>query len=261
MAAAAWQVDTMDGFLFKQCRFSDSNLIFCSAQQMYVIEIPPNSSRRLSFVCDSLPAVVSDFAMRDNALAAINGSFFDMQSGFPICYLRIDGREVGENTRALTDSINRKYYQYATVTLNDGHVGFVVPDSNRLWEGGLAVDNIMTAGPMLLLNGIMTAQRDDRTFVTNRHNRTALGTREDGTTILFVVDGRFNGLSEGLSLTELQYVMRWLGCRDAVNLDGGGSTTMYVKGFPDDGVVNHPSDNKEYDHDGQRPVSNAILVR
>jgi exopolysaccharide biosynthesis protein len=51
--------------------------------------------------------------------------------------------------------------------------------------------------------------------------------------------------------------MRWLGCTEAINLDGGGSSTMYIK---DNGVVNYPSDNNRHDHEGQRPVSNAILL-
>lgn len=51
--------------------------------------------------------------------------------------------------------------------------------------------------------------------------------------------------------------MRWLGCTEAINLDGGGSSTMYIKEF---GVVNYPSDNGLHDHEGERPVSNAILL-
>ena len=51
--------------------------------------------------------------------------------------------------------------------------------------------------------------------------------------------------------------MLWLGCTEAINLDGGGSSTMYIK---DEGVINFPSDNKQHDHEGERPVSNAILV-
>ncbi|MCR5821837.1 MAG: phosphodiester glycosidase family protein, partial [Bacteroidales bacterium] len=61
-----------------------------------------------------------------------------------------------------------------------------------------------------------------------------------------------------LTLPELELVMKWLGCREAINLDGGGSTTMYVREAG--GVVNYPSDNRRYDHEGQRPVANAIII-
>ncbi len=256
---AEWSIDTLEGFYLKRYHFGEGSL-FCSAQNLCLIEIPAKSHRRLAFSYDTLLTEVSALAGRNNAYAAINGTFFDMDLGNPICYLRIDGNSVGENTPGKNDSVNRKYYQYASIALRSGRPALVVPDSNRLWEEGLKDSNIMTSGPMLLIDGMPTPMRDDRTFVTNRHNRTALGMKADGTTILLVADGRFKHKAEGLSLTELQRVMRWLGCIDAINLDGGGSTTMYVHDKPHDGVVNYPSDNRTFDHEGQRPVSNAILV-
>lgn len=259
VAGAEWSIDTMEGFYLKRYHFGEGAL-FCSAQHLFVIEIPARSHRRLAFVSDTTLTEVSTLAERCGAYAAVNGSFFDMDEGNPVCYLRIDGRQVGENTPAKTDSVNRKYYQHATLALRDGRPRLAVPDSNRLWEDGLQDSNIMTAGPMLLRRGSLVPQRDDRTFVTNRHNRTALGLKPDGTTLLVVADGRFKHQAEGLSIPELELVMRWLGCTEAINLDGGGSSTMYVQGKPHGGVVNYPSDNHQHDHEGQRPVSNAILV-
>jgi exopolysaccharide biosynthesis protein len=63
-----------------------------------------------------------------------------------------------------------------------------------------------------------------------------------------------------MNLIELQQVMRWLGCVSALNLDGGGSSTMYIKGEPENGVVNYPSDNKKFDHAGEREVANTVLL-
>ena len=253
---AEWRVDSLDGFVYKTYHFGEGAL-FCSAQHLFVLEIPKDSPRRLAFIHDTTPTEVSTLAERSAAYAAINGSFFDMDLGNPVCYLRINGTQLGENTPGKNDSVNRKYYQYATLALRRGRPCLTVPDSNRLSEELMKEKNIMTAGPMLLREGEFVQQRDDRTFVTKRHNRTALGVRPDGTTILLVVDGRFKHCAEGLSLPELERVMRWLGCSDAINLDGGGSSTMYIK---DSGVVNYPSDNNRHDHDGQRPVSNAIIL-
>ncbi len=253
---AEWSVDSLDGFTLKRYHFGEGSL-FCSAQHLFVIEIPADSPRKLKFVHDTSLTAVSAFAQRNQAFAAINGSFFDMALGNPVCFLRIDGRQVGENTPQKSDSINRKYYQYATLALVDGRPRLTVPDSNRLCEEKMKEKDIMTAGPMLLSDGHLIAQRDDRTFVTSRHNRTTLGIRRDGTTVLLVADGRFKGQAEGLTLSELELVMRWLGCLNAINLDGGGSSTMYIK---DSGVVNYPSDNNRHDHEGERPVSNAILI-
>lgn len=256
VANAEWRVDSLDGFTLKRYHFGEGEL-FCSAQHLFVIEIPKDSPRRLAFAFDSVLTEVSTLAERRQAFAAVNGSFFDMTFGNPICYLRIDGTKLGENTPGRDDSVNRKYYQYATLALNSGRPALLVPDSNRLSEEQMQERNLMTAGPMLLREGAMVPQRDDRSFVTKRHNRTALGVRPDGTTLLVVADGRFKHKAEGLSLTELERVMSWLGCTEAINLDGGGSSTMYIK---DSGVVNYPSDNNRHDHEGQRPVSNAILL-
>lgn len=256
---AEWSVDTLEGFYLKRYQFGEGAL-FCSAQHLYILEIPARSHRRLVFAYDSVLTPVSSFAQRHNAYAAVNGSYFDMSHGNPVCYLRIDGVALGENTPSATDSIHRKYYQYATLLLNGGRPLLATPDSSRIWEESLPDSNVMTAGPMLLHNGQEVPQRDDRTFVTRRHNRTALGLRPDGTTLLLVADGRFKHKAEGLTLFELQRIMRWLGCNEAINLDGGGSSTMYVHDKPYEGIVNHPSDNHSHDHEGQRPVSNAILV-
>lgn len=256
---AEWSVDTLEGFYLKRYQFGEGAL-FCSAQHLCILEIPARSHRQLAFAHDTTLTALSILAQRHNAYAAVNGSFFDMEQGHPVCYLKIDGVVLGENTPAIDDSVRRKYYQYATLLLGHGRPRLAVPDSNRLWEESLADSNIMTAGPLLLRDGIEVPQREDRTFVTHRHNRTALGIRPDGTTLLVVADGRFKHQAEGLTLPELQRVLRWLGCTEAINLDGGGSTTMYVHNRPSDGIVNYPSDNRKHDHEGQRPVSNAILL-
>jgi len=88
-------------------------------------------------------------------------------------------------------------------------------------------------------------------FVAARHPRTMIGRDGAGDTWLVTVDGRQPGHSVGMTLPELIAFARKLGLVDALNLDGGGSTTMVVKGE----VVNRPSDPF-----GSRPVSDAIVV-
>ncbi len=89
-------------------------------------------------------------------------------------------------------------------------------------------------------------------FDTERHPRTVIGTSGDGRIWLITVDGRNKALSLGMSFAELQTLITRVGLIDALNLDGGGSTTMVVKGA----VVNHPSDPT-----GPRRVSDSIIVR
>jgi hypothetical protein len=88
-------------------------------------------------------------------------------------------------------------------------------------------------------------------FDIERHPRTVVGVGELGEIWLIVVDGRSPQLSAGMSFRELQRLAARLHLRHALNLDGGGSTAMVVRGA----VVNHPSDAT-----GPRPVSDALLV-
>jgi hypothetical protein len=84
-----------------------------------------------------------------------------------------------------------------------------------------------------------------------RHPRTAVGfSRDSSTLLLLTVDGRSEN-SGGMTLVELANVMRELGAWQAMNFDGGGSTTMVIDGK----VVNHPSDKE-----GERAVGDALLV-
>ena len=90
-----------------------------------------------------------------------------------------------------------------------------------------------------------------------RNPRTAVGIDSTGRRILLVtVDGRQPGYSAGMSLAELADLLRALGAREAINLDGGGSTTMVARS-PGGGfrVVNQPSDKE-----GERAVANALAV-
>ncbi|MGH7475404.1 MAG: phosphodiester glycosidase family protein [Longimicrobiales bacterium] len=108
--------------------------------------------------------------------------------------------------------------------------------------------------PELLRDGQRAAERDRvaPAFGALRHPRTALGIDRDRSAVLLVtVDGRQAPYSDGMTLGELTRLLLRLGADDALNLDGGGSTTMAIGGQ----VVNRPSD-----REGERAVGNAILV-
>ena len=127
------------------------------------------------------------------------------------------------------------------------------PGARNPWA---TAEDIVAAGPRLLTGGRVdiTTEREHMlpAFATDRHPRTAIGVLGDGRALLLVVDGRQPELSIGMSLEELARLLLEFGVVDAINLDGGGSTTMVVGRT----VVNHPSDPT-----GERPVSDAIVVR
>ena len=114
---------------------------------------------------------------------------------------------------------------------------------------------ILGAGPRLLAGGQPLGESESgfnvQTFYRARHPRTALGWRADGRFVLVTVDGRQPRKSVGMTIPELAALMGELGCVEAINLDGGGSTTMVIKNK----VINSPSDAT-----GERAVSDALLL-
>ncbi len=257
LVSAPWKCDTLHGMVLKTVHFTQNDY-FQSNQCLSVLEIPATSALILRLGYEPQRTKTSTMAARHHAVAAVNGSFFDMERHNPICHLRIDGQELGINTPG-KDTVNRKYYQYGTLVFNRDDVRILRTDSARLWERTLPDSNIMTAGPLLIYRGEDQPMRNDLAFVNKRHNRTAVGIKKDGTILLFVVDGRTKQ-SAGMTLDELTATLRWLGCHNALNLDGGGSTTLYIKDYPNNGIVNYPSDNGRFDHAGERAVSNILMV-
>lgn len=120
--------------------------------------------------------------------------------------------------------------------------------TNPDWDG---VKHIISGGPYLVKNGEvfvdMTAQRLQA--IGGRNPRSAIGYTKDNNFIFVAVDGR-EGSSIGMTLMELANFMQSIGCVGAINLDGGGSTVMYVNGR----VVNKPQQT------GGIPLSNAIIL-
>lgn len=111
-------------------------------------------------------------------------------------------------------------------------------------------------GPILLQKGEIKIDNKEEgigeAFVTDKHPRTAIGYSQDKNTIfLYTIDGRQPGLSIGADLYQVAEYLRQLGAYEAMNLDGGGSTTMWVRGE----LVNKPSDRT-----GERTVTNALLL-
>ncbi|MFI6648847.1 phosphodiester glycosidase family protein [Streptomyces sp. NPDC050529] len=127
-------------------------------------------------------------------------------------------------------------------------------------EVDLAGTSVLGAGPALVRAGRTwinaAANGVSPGAVRTRSPRTVAGIRADGTLLLVVFDGRHPGVSEGVSLTEAAGIMVSLGAVDAMNLDGGGSSTMVVR----DKVRNSPSDPGKTDDARQRKVSNALVV-
>lgn len=116
-------------------------------------------------------------------------------------------------------------------------------------DGATALDPVRDGWSPATLGGTARADFYWRWYV-RRNPRTAAGVLPDGRLVFAVVDGRQPGRSVGLSITETAALMHALGAEEALNLDGGGSSTVVTE----DGVVNTPSDPVE------RPVGDAVVL-
>jgi exopolysaccharide biosynthesis protein len=115
--------------------------------------------------------------------------------------------------------------------------------------------SVLGGGPQLIMGGQIAItnvpEKITPAFVNDGHPRTAIAKLESGKLLLITIDGRQPGESIGMSLPVLAELLLELGAVEAMNLDGGGSTTMVIHNK----VVNKPSDQT-----GERPVGDAILV-
>ena len=222
---------------------------------------PRKVSVEIAVANDRRPAreTVPAIAARRKALAAVNAGFFALANGAPAGLLKVRGRLIGGTTRArgavaFLERRGQTQLLFDRVIADRGRGTYAPSLGSTPSEWQRARDAVAGAG-LLMLNGRAVddwaEERITAGFDTTRHPRTMIG--DDGTSIwLVTVDGRQPWLSLGMSFQELQGLARRLGLRSALNLDGGGSTTMWVRGV----IVNNPSDAA-----GPRPVSDAIVVR
>ena len=191
----------------------------------------------------------SEVGAQEGAVAAINAGFF--ASGCAaLDLIKISGQVL---VYAHIDDNPRRGFG---VTADGAPIFGTIPawsDWPEAWHGITGHPNLVTDGEIDIWPWV------DSSFYTSRHPRTALGLREDGVVLLVTVDGR-TAAGKGMTEAELAQHMIWLGAAQAINLDGGGSTTMWLDGMSVNGIVSHPSDNELADHHGERWVSDGLLV-
>ncbi len=118
-------------------------------------------------------------------------------------------------------------------------------------EGLVTPSEVVSGYPVILRDGITTDPIDILKHLNDLHPRTAVGNNANATKlIILVVDGRSDE-SDGCTSKVLADIMRCVGCDDAINLDGGGSSELYIKNL---GICNVPSDGKE------RTVANGLYA-
>lgn len=237
------------GVTWKQGHFDN---LFNSVQEVNWVEIDlKKQGKHLHLAADAKTLKpTSQFALENNALVAINGGFFNMKDGGAVDYIKVDGQVVNPTAKK-SDRAN------AVLSIDKKRVTIQAASTDNVEES--PARDVMLSGPLLLQN-TNRSNLSKNPFNDNRHPRTAIGIAKKNKLILLVVDGR-NAQAQGMNLHELASLMKWIGAQDAMNLDGGGSSTLFVKGGSPNDIVNYPSDNKKFDHEGQRNVANIIYLK
>lgn len=206
---------------------------------------------------------VSVIASSTGACVAVNGGFFSMERtpAFHAGLLVVDGVIEAPATRSVVRNDIRYEtaraalgfksgsFEIAWATSRDGELqAWAKPPSHRpgapsTLEGAPApwpVEDAVGAGPVVVSNGQVDVMTNEEVFfgsaIPDTHPRTAAGVTADGELLLLLVDGR-QPLSRGVTLEELAALMVDIGAEKALNLDGGGSSSLVVNGR----LLNRPS--------------------
>ncbi|HET6721724.1 MAG TPA: phosphodiester glycosidase family protein [Chitinophagaceae bacterium] len=156
---------------------------------------------------------------------------------------------------AIKDSVIRhdlNYLDHQTSVITRPHKG-TLTSSLRKWKMETAVGG----GPVVLQAGETKITNNEElkfagTAINDKHPRTAMGYTKDNKLIILVVQGRFPGIAEGATLGQEAKMLKDLGCWEALNLDGGGSSCM---------LVNGKETIKPSDATGQRAVPAVFIIK
>jgi exopolysaccharide biosynthesis protein len=196
-------------------------------------------------------------ASEAEAIAAINGGFFNVKEGGSVTYIKINGMVVDSDTALKWRRVINM--NGSVITESDGRIHITRAMENSFYDSRKNYRDVLITGPVLLMNKEKVTL-PQTSLVINSHPRSCIGLINRNKIILLTLDGR-TSQAAGMTLMKLADLMLSLKCMDAVNLDGGGSTTMWINGKPWNGVVNMPCDNKIFDHEGERAVANIITVK
>lgn len=252
---ADWKITTTpEGLTHKQAQIKG---LFNSVQSINLIEIPRSAKMKVGIAGDEGMKRTSQQATEKGALAAINGTYYNMVTGNSVCFYKI-------NDQVLDTTTNGEFKSRVNGAIREVKGNIEIIDWNKEIEANYKKNKgtVLASGPIMVDNGrISDWSKCDKKFIETRHPRSAIFTKKNGTIVFLTVDGRSEGNAAGMSIPELAYLAKILGAEDAINLDGGGSTTLWLKGAPENGVLNYPSDNKLFDHKGERSVSNIFYVK
>lgn len=251
LATARWQTTPLGNGA--EARTAQVEL-FGAPQHLALVIYPERAFATRVVQVDGRGRIPSRIGQEAGAEAAINGSYFNMREVDPITFTLSDGKVVNRGTMHNSPLSNGVV---AARGRKDNRVEVFPCDSADYARIARRYRQALVAGPMLVHEGKELTYDTQDVIFTRRHPRSVVGTRSDGRVMLLVIDGRSEEHAAGTTVAETAYIARQLELTEALNLDGGGSSSLWTR---QEGVLNHPTDNRRYDHEGERSVPNGIVV-
>lgn len=264
-----WTVKEMDGD--KLVWYSFRGEKFGAQQSVNVLALDMKcKDYELDFVVLEKGDSLSSVALKHNAVAGVNATY-----EWDASFVKADGKVFSEMT--LPEGHERFWKHEGAVSYDGRKVKIGFGDKSSYMESKMP--DVFSSSPMLIDNydavgvtfvgdvsGLKLNElgyEDYRRHQGVRHPRTAVALTRSKKLLLITIDGR-SANSAGMSAKEVtEFLREYFNPRYALNMDGGGSTTLYVKdsGASLTDVVNYPTDNGRFDHYGQRRVASFILVK
>lgn len=272
-----WVCDTLRAGLVWH-NFTGTDSISREPQIVNVLELDLDQpDLRLSFEYYPDKAVLSEVARDTKAIAATNASF-----GAPHTFIRVDGDTWCDIE---IEATNRDWWKHEAAVLFDGvnNLSFLnfdgkPADAVKAYRNRTE-PNILSGTPILIDNYQLPqwyleqvkGYKAKTTTLGNRHPRTAIALTEDRHLLLVTVDGRWLGKATGMSCEELrQFLVKYFNPQYAMNMDGGGSSSMFVRdrGDEETGIVSYPCEKTGetgegfvFDHSHERKLPTFFVIK
>ena len=245
LASANWGWQSRDGVEYGKASFDD---LYGNPQTISIAKYSSESMYTMLYDKEYSTMGTDGLAAEAGATVAINGSYFNTSNLTSCTALWIDGIEIATTTEAEFARCN------GVLCFKDGSFVLETYSSatpvSKLAAWGSKYDAFVVGGPLIRRNGKSMDPYIGGEGFYGPHPRTMLGKCADGTVYMVVMEGRMDGAS-GFSLANMVSLAEDLGMTDAINLDGGGSSTLWVTGA---GVINRTSDGSV------RKVPNIVIA-
>jgi exopolysaccharide biosynthesis protein len=230
--------------------------MFNSVQSICVIKYPARKFRTEILAREGEKAdIPSRIGKEVGAAFVLNAGYFDMKNLTSAVYFRVGDEIYGQTHPSEASRVD------GVIAFKDKKgrkVLIAKSDTTQYDEVAGKCHTVLATGPTLIIKDeIVASPYIENSFYSGRHPRTAFGTDRNGNIYMVVIDGRFPGQADGATIWETARICKLLGMTDASNLDGGGSSAIWNS---KDGVISHPSDNKKFNHKGERKIPNMIVT-